>query len=302
MNAVRRNAFTLVELLVVIAVIGALVALLLPAIQSARESARRSQCVNNLKQIALAEQMYHDSYGRFTMGRETHWQQGVSWAFHMLPFMEMQNVYDSFDKQLPVFDDKNSLAMRTPVATFYCPTRRDPAADRDFDNNDQPSIKQDVAAGGDYAANAGLDFHFGTTPADWEDTPDISAVVGPMFTFSKIKAQQVTDGLSQTIAVGERHIPAEVDDVEPGLEDHKKGDNAFFAADNPRTILAGTQNGLATDRYDMRSTLFGSEHSQVVHFAFLDGHVSAINQSIDLLTLQRLSTIGDGNVVDTTNL
>ena len=301
MNTARRLGFTLVELLVVIAIIGTLAALLLPAIQAARESARRTQCVNNLKQIMVAEQMYHDSYGRYTMGRETHWQQGVSWAFHTLPYMEMNNVHDSFAKHLPVFDDENSLAMRTPVPVFYCPTRRGPAADRDFDNDDQPSIKQDVAAGGDYAANAGLNFLFGTLPSDWTDTPDIFAVVGPMFTFSKIKARQVTDGLSQTLAIGERHIPAEVE-TEPGLEDHDKGDNAFFAADNPMTILAGTKDGLAADRYDTRNTLFGSEHNQIVHFVFLDGHVSAIDQSIDKFTLQRLSTIADGEVVERSNL
>ena len=162
--------------------------------------------------------MVHDTQGRYTMGRETHWQQGVSWAFHMLPFMEMQNVYDSFVKELPVFDDQNALAMRTPVDVFFCPTRRQPSADRDFDNNDSPSTKQDVAAGGDYAANAGVNYRFGTRASDWTDTPDFGVVVGPIFTRSKIKARQVTDGLSQTLAIGERHIPAEVD-AEAGLED-----------------------------------------------------------------------------------
>jgi prepilin-type N-terminal cleavage/methylation domain-containing protein/prepilin-type processing-associated H-X9-DG protein len=301
MTRIRRVGFTLVELLVVIAIIGTLVALLLPAVQAAREAARRNQCVNNLKQIMLAEHMVHDTQKRYTMGRETSWQQGVSWAFPMLPYMEMQNVYDSFVKALPVFDDQNSLAMRTPVDVFFCPSRRQPAADRDFDNNDSPSTKQDVAAGGDYAANAGLDYHFGTAESDWTDTPDLGVIVGPIFTRSKIKARQVTDGLSQTFAVGERHIPAEVD-AEQGLEDHDKGDNAFFAADNPLTILSGTEDGLATDRYDTRNWLFGGEHSQVVNFTFLDGHVTAISNSIDQTTLERLSTIADGEVVDTSNL
>ena len=301
MRPAQKSGFTLVELLVVIAIIGTLVGLLLPAIQAARESGRRSQCVNNLKQMMLSEQLYHDTKQHYTMGRETHWQQGVSWAFHMLPFIEQGNVYDSFVKEAPVFDERNAQAMRTPVETFYCPTRREPNADRDFDNNDSPSTVQDVAAGGDYAANAGLDYHWGTTDKYWEETPDIGAVVGPMFTFSKIKAQQVIDGLSQTFAIGERHIPAEVDS-EPGLEDHDKGDTAFFAADNPLAILAGTQNGLASDRNDPDNTKFGSEHSQIVHFAFLDGHVSAVNTSIDKQTLQHLSTIADGQVVDTSAL
>ncbi|QEG36800.1 DUF1559 domain-containing protein [Bythopirellula goksoeyrii] len=301
MRPAQKSGFTLVELLVVIAIIGVLVGLLLPAIQAARESARRSQCVNNLKQIVLSEQLYHDAHERYTMGRETHWQEGVSWAFHMLPFIEQGNVYDSFVKEAPVFDDRNAQAMRTPVETFYCPTRREPAADRDFDNNDSPSEVQDVAAGGDYAANAGLDYHWGTTQNDWDTTPDIGAVVGPMFTFSKIKARQVIDGLSQTFAIGERHIPAEVDS-EPGLEDHDKGDTAFFAADNPAAVLAGTENGLATGQYDVDRAKFGSEHGELVHFAFLDGHVAAISTAIDMLILKNLSTIADGQVVDMSEL
>jgi prepilin-type N-terminal cleavage/methylation domain-containing protein/prepilin-type processing-associated H-X9-DG protein len=301
MKYAKSAGFTLVELLVVIAIIGTLVALLLPAIQSAREAARRSHCVNNLKQIAVAEQLHHDSYGKYTMGRETHWQQGVSWAFRLLPYMEMQNVHDSFQRKFPVFDQANALAMRTPVATFYCPTRREPAADRDFDNNDQPSLVEDVAAGGDYAANAGLDFMYGTSPETTPQNVDPGTVVGPMFTFSKVNARQITDGLSQTLVVGERAIPEGLES-QPGLEDHDKGDNAFFAADNPRTILAGTRDGLSTGRHDPKSHVFGSEHSQIVHFAFLDGHVAAIDLAIDLVTLQRLSVIADGEIVSTDNL
>ena len=105
----RRNVgrgFTLVELLVVIAIIGILVALLLPAIQAAREAARRTQCNNNLKNIGLGLQNYHDTYKTFPMGAMHAGQRpaaptvvttltyGPSWQFGILPFMEQRNIYD----------------------------------------------------------------------------------------------------------------------------------------------------------------------------------------------------------------
>jgi len=296
----RRSAFTLVELLVVIAIIGVLVAMLLPAIQAARESARRSQCSNNLKQMGLAVQMYHDARGQYSMGRDSSNQKGVSWAFRLLPYLEHDNIHKSLKVTERVDSDKNAMAMRTPVDVFYCPTRRSPDADRDFDNNDQPSLVEDAAAGGDYAGNAGIEHRYGTSAQVTAKDVDPGTVIGPIFTFSKVTARQVTDGLSKTLAIGERHIPAEVD-AEPGLEDHDKGDTAFFAADNPGTILGDTHEGLAEDRYDTANDKFGSEHSQIVQFVFLDGHVSAIDQSINLITLQRLSIIADGEVIGNKN-
>ena len=95
------RGFTLVELLVVIAIIGILVALLLPAIQAAREAARRTQCNNNLKNIGLGLQNYHDTYKTFPMGAMhtgyrtvTTAQYGPSWQYGVLPFMEQRNIYD----------------------------------------------------------------------------------------------------------------------------------------------------------------------------------------------------------------
>ncbi|MBC8877262.1 MAG: DUF1559 domain-containing protein [Planctomycetes bacterium] len=103
------RGFTLVELLVVIAIIGILVALLLPAIQAAREAARRTQCNNNLKNIALGLQNYHDTYKVFPMGAVSSgpgqstpgrpmrgWGDrcGPSWYYGTLPFMEQRNIYD----------------------------------------------------------------------------------------------------------------------------------------------------------------------------------------------------------------
>lgn len=94
------RGFTLVELLVVIAIIGILVALLLPAIQAAREAARRTQCNNNLKNISLGLQNYHDTYKTFPMGamhggiRGGTTYPGPSWQYGVLPFMEQRNIYD----------------------------------------------------------------------------------------------------------------------------------------------------------------------------------------------------------------
>ncbi len=107
MNRWNRRGFTLVELLVVIAIIGVLVALLLPAVQAARESARRTQCSNNLKQIALATHNFHDTYGKFPPGLlgmrvgdpfdpDTSYDQAVGVLPFVLPFMEMSNVRDRF--------------------------------------------------------------------------------------------------------------------------------------------------------------------------------------------------------------
>jgi prepilin-type N-terminal cleavage/methylation domain-containing protein len=95
-------AFTLVELLVVIAIIGILVALLLPAVQSAREAARRSQCMNNMKQLVTAMMVYHDAYNVFPPAH-TGWNtDGTtdyqhSWMTLILPFVEEQALYDQYD-------------------------------------------------------------------------------------------------------------------------------------------------------------------------------------------------------------
>jgi len=125
----RRSAFTLIELLVVIAIIAVLIALLLPAVQAAREAARRAQCVNNMKQLALAFHNYHDTAGAFPMANyvnlyngptsknifpsQTVWTESnapgccpfgsFSWAAEMLNFIEGNNVYNSINFLLPAY-------------------------------------------------------------------------------------------------------------------------------------------------------------------------------------------------------
>src|SRR6188508_3723218 len=115
---IARTGFTLVEVLVVIAIIGILVAFLLPAIQAAREAARRTQCQNNLKQIGLAIQNHHDTRKQFPMGRNRFDQFAVSWAFFLLPYMEETAVYNSWNSKAKVYEAANNAAMRTPIETY----------------------------------------------------------------------------------------------------------------------------------------------------------------------------------------
>ena len=303
----KTAGFTLVELLVVIAIIGILVALLLPAVQAAREAARRTQCINNLKQIGLAIQTHHDAKRRYPTGRETSDQYGPSWAFRLLPFMEQKNVHDAFVPAERVDNELNAMAMRTPVEAFFCPTRRQPAADRNFDNNDAPPLAEavGVAAGGDYAGNAGLHYRYGTPGVETVEDPntgetlDPDEAAGPFFFGSRISARQVEDGLSLTLAVGERHI-SQGRDPAPGFEHHDIGDTAFFSGDHPGTIFGDMQDPntpIAVSKYDPAEHKFGSEHTDLVHFVFLDGHVSSLNVTVDPVTARRLSTIGDGRVI-----
>lgn len=95
----RRTGFTLVELLVVIAIIGILVALLLPAVQAAREAGRRSQCTNNLKQMALGLHNHHDTFRRLPGGGNSSalGGHGLSWMVYVLPYIEQNTVYTRMD-------------------------------------------------------------------------------------------------------------------------------------------------------------------------------------------------------------
>lgn len=131
----ERRAFTLVELLVVIAVVGLLVALLLPAIQAARESARRMACSNNMKQLALATHNYHDVHGvlppskfrNITRVGTSKSEDGFNILVFLLPFIEQSAVYDKFTFAENWQNGKNKAAYETVIKTFLCPTVPEPA-------------------------------------------------------------------------------------------------------------------------------------------------------------------------------
>ena len=199
-----RGGFTLVELLVVMAIVGLLIALLLPAVQAAVRSARRATCANHLKQIGLACQNHVQALGAMPTGGRGYtsyrtWvgsspakftTQTWSWGYQILPFLEENQTY--------LITDDNTCAATTTV-TYFCPTRRPPTADgRRLLGLDQPARAQ-----ADYAGNAGSSSENGDGGGMYGDGRDgviVEQAVGI------IRFRDITDGTSHTLLIGEKRM------------------------------------------------------------------------------------------------
>jgi prepilin-type N-terminal cleavage/methylation domain-containing protein len=203
----RRHAFTLVELLVVIAIIGILIALLLPAVQAAREAARRSQCANNIKQISLALQNYHDTQRSFPPG--VIWGQGGmpqplppyhhTWCVMILPYMEQLPLYQSVNLRLPIW---GQAVVGTMLPALRCPS----------DPHFPTTADTDGIAVTNYPGSEG--YHWWTSMAASATSPwntygdpiESSCDLSGIFTVTKTnKIANITDGTSQTIIIAERN-------------------------------------------------------------------------------------------------
>ncbi len=253
------RGFTLVELLVVVAIIATLIGLLLPAVQSARESARMTQCKNNLKQIGTAATQHDSSHKHFPAGgwgwgwvgspdRGFNHLQPGGWIYNILPFIELQNLHNANGQTL----------VATPLPGFHCPSRR-PA--KLYANGSSTggyftavsgsatSITATDVAKADYAANAGVGPNASTVepnvwganscgggcgpntlPAEADVNTAVQSVVatgptGVVYGLSTTPAASIKDGLSNTYFAGEKYLARDRYETGTNTSGDNGGDN-----------------------------------------------------------------------------
>lgn len=210
------NAFTLVELLVVIGIIAVLIGLLLPSVQSARESARRITCQNNIRQLGLAVLNHENVHGSFpasATGPEDADPESsdgttkmANWVITVLPFAGEQALRDRFDTSRPISADVNAGPRSVALKVMLCPT--DTFNQQPFHGSSGRDVRSfgDNWARGNYGANASIGFgcswchpYRGSTPEGWSN----DLFRGMMGFNTSLPARRVRDGLSKTLLLAE---------------------------------------------------------------------------------------------------
>jgi prepilin-type N-terminal cleavage/methylation domain-containing protein len=345
---VQSSAFTLVELLVVIAIIGILIALLLPAVQAAREAARRTQCLNGVKQLGLAAQNHHNARKFFPLGMEM--LPGIAttkatFFTRLLPYLEERGLAAGWDFINPI---NNVSQKRTaiPVPSFICPSdvfkeavftlSGPPSA---FPSQTQCGAVDGQYSGTSYAGNYGEGSYFTKfsqfrirpngifflTGSDPQLQPDI--IPGGALHFlcdnhrnlPPIKIKDITDGSSFTLMIGEKFHQDDFFDTwtaaHSGLKMHQvsawawaggmKGAAHIFcssAVGMNLTMRSFTSAVNDVNAQDKRFNGWGSGHRGGVCFVFCDGSTHFLRDTIDPLTLTRLSTRAGGETISADKL
>lgn len=304
-----RSAFTLIELLVVIGIVSILIGLLLPAVQAARESARRTSCINNLKQVGLAIQNFESQYKELPPSRN--YDHYTSWAFLILPFMEQTALPEHWDDKLKYYYQTDTARL-TPMAMYFCPSRRDgnifsTAGDDVLSpyeiSNHVPGIVSDYAcSAGHGPAGVWNWIHsngamvMGTAVTDPPTIPegDFPPPGAKLISWnSRTTFASIIDGTSHTILVGEKHLRPSRQGVAPE-------DGAIYNGDHPGNFsrCGGPGYPLARFPTDRFETNFGSYHAGGgVNFAFADGSVRTLSPDISTDLLGRLTARNDHEVV-----
>jgi prepilin-type N-terminal cleavage/methylation domain-containing protein len=298
-----RAGFTLVELLVVIAIVGILIGMLLPAVQQVREAARRTVCMNNLRQLALAAHNYHsalDSLPSQTIGpvpASAGTGSGYySWMVGLLPFMEQNNLYDSLDLRINLSsslnasggfspmswqlnaDHPNAMAANTQIATLICPSANVGHQNASVMGSANP-------ASGSYAANMGwvpsATGYEGERAAPGEFN-GVIAIHQPAFQVGwhpnrKLKLSDIYDGTSNTCMISERLVQQGQSIPEIGQSEQRLR-SFHVAGRNPRSLAQ------LDDICGPASTHSDVPYSAFVGRAWISGWPPAGNMYVHLKT------------------
>jgi prepilin-type N-terminal cleavage/methylation domain-containing protein/prepilin-type processing-associated H-X9-DG protein len=302
----RRRGFTLIELLVVIAIIAVLIALLLPAVQAAREAARRSQCVNNLKQIALAANNYESSsscfpggsYSGTTYPKTWHFAENFSCFVRMLPFTEQSSMYNAvnFNNNYGSYTNVTISGVRLSVLTCPSDPMNTPVPLRTVSsgstipgwnfgvNNspDQPPDNTYLQAFTSYGGN------MGTWPVNYQlsyNSPaEYNQLNGVIFNDSSVKISDITDGTSNTTLFGEHskgglYIYDQAYAVSDGCWNSGRYYDTLVCSYYPPNVgIGGNNAGNFSYYYPTASTSF---HPGGANFAFCDGSVRFLKNTIN---------------------
>jgi prepilin-type N-terminal cleavage/methylation domain-containing protein/prepilin-type processing-associated H-X9-DG protein len=297
----RRKGFTLIELLVVIAIIAVLIGLLVPAVQKVREAAARIQCVNNLKQIALAAHNFHGTNSRFPAAVNLPGEENFGWpaapdkgkwyGLHMalFPYYEQDNLRRNVVDNVPNPHNVNCVGPNSVgaqvVKILICPS-------------DGAMLYPPVGQDGNLYF--GLTSYGGCSGTSATTTNGLQSLKnGSFFMNSSVRFLDITDGTSNTLFFGERsrkNLPATSSSQALG---GWAWANFFAQEDNTMNTSKPMESfGPSDPPNDLNQ--FGSLHNGglLANFAFADGSVKGISKTVNIVVFQRLAAISDGKVID----
>jgi prepilin-type N-terminal cleavage/methylation domain-containing protein/prepilin-type processing-associated H-X9-DG protein len=313
-----QKGFTLIELLVVIAIIGVLVSLLLPAVQSAREAARRSQCVNNLKQLGIAIHNFHDVQGHLPSSNRP---AGLTTAPRiagltlLLPYFEQSSVYNAFNLSVNWGVVDNATSVRSSINALLCPSSVYP--ERLDGNPDPPPYTAGICAPTDYSPTIGVDARlaaaglvdgYGAGMLPKNENPRLADVLdglsntiayaesaGRPYVFRK-GGKQFVDPVSNRVNGGGWCRPASDFSV-----DGSSGDGSVIPGPCPLNCTNGEDYVPAGYPHPYYNTEGTSEafsfHPGGANFLFGDGSVKFLKDTIGIRTFAKLVTRRNGEVV-----
>jgi prepilin-type N-terminal cleavage/methylation domain-containing protein/prepilin-type processing-associated H-X9-DG protein len=282
-NRQGRRGFTLVELLIVIAIVGVLVALLLPAIGAARDAARRTGCVNNLHQMATAMHSYQSAHRRLPSASRKGLASGSAFV-SLLPYLEEKALFDRYRDELSPTAGTNAEVAGAPLTIFVCPSMSIPRAVPDRGCGE-------VAAIGSYALSTG-------TEKPWyEHTGAIIASEQGRTTIARISEK---DGTSKTLMIGE--FDYDLKDLMWTSCDRTgpRYGTAAWAIGYPGMSWGSTYGVFNSDRLINGTdewVTFRSDHPGGVQFAMVDGSVRLLHDSVDAKVLNGLATREGAEVI-----